>query len=138
MYSAKNIKIVSSIEGIRKRPGMYFGDVDNGGANHIIYELIANSIDQFLSGNATHIKINIEGDQIVISDDGCGLPFDKPSPESKISLAEYYLTNLHHTATADGHAPHVHVCRGSGLGLVAVTAGTSKLQIESSNGDGNV
>ena len=132
-YDASNINIISHLEAIRKRPGMYFGDLEHGGANHVICELVANSIDQFLAGVASYVKVDIEGDRICVSDDGSGLPFDQPSEEVDISLAEHYLTQYHQTPTADGHAPHVHVgC--SGIGLVAVTAVSVALQITSANG----
>lgn len=133
-YKSSNIKVLSHFEAIRKRPGMYFGDVDHGGANLVIYELVANSIDQFLSGSATCIKISLDNECIIVSDDGNGLPFNKPSQEPDISLAEYYLTQGHQTATADDHAPHVHVAGCRCIGLIAVTAATATLQITSSNG----
>lgn len=117
------------VEAIRKRPGMYIGDPYEGGIEHLIYELVANSIDLFLSGKATKVHVAINGTEISVSDDGPGLPFDHVEMNS-VSKAVHWLTHLHDTPTADGHAPHVHL-NATGVGLVLVNALSSSLTVVS-------
>lgn len=126
---------LSLAEAVRKRPGMYFGDIDKDGANVPVYELISNAIDQFLAGAVSTIKISIENHKIIVSDDGGVLPFSEPAPDnSGKNLVEFYLSHHHNTPTADNHSPHVHVI-GGGLGLAILNAGAETLLIKSSDGD---
>jgi len=133
-YDASSIKVITGAEAVRKRPGMYFGNLDSTGVNRVLFEVIANSIDQYLAKQSTMIRVEFEGGIIRISDDGKGLPFDKASPENdKQNLVEYYFTTLHTSATADLHAPHIHV-NLIGVGLAAVNAVCKNISITSFNG----
>jgi len=133
-YSRNDIKPLSLAEVVRKRPGMYFGDVEYDAAKNAISEVLANAVDLFLAGLCDLISLKVENGRIVVRDNGPGLPFHKRAPEDeKLSLVEYYLTHLHHTPTADNHVPHIHVFAGS-LGLAVLNAGCTKLLIESSDG----
>jgi DNA gyrase subunit B len=99
---------------------MYFGWNTERGVVHVVNELVSNGIDQFLHHSATRVAVAMDGDTITYSDDGPGLPYDMPGP-GNVSLAEHYLTCYHTTATADNHAPHIHML-SRGLGLVCVNA----------------
>jgi len=131
----KNANVtLSLVDAVRKRPGMYFGDINPLALNSAIYEVIANSVDQYLSGVATKVELDVSEDVIRVSDDGPGLPFDKLAPNDKYtSLAEYYLMHRHDSPTADNHAPHIHFL-GGGLGLAVVNAASEYINITSSNG----
>ena len=98
------------IEAVRKRPVMYFGDLESEGANTVVYEMVANVVDLFLAGLAKKINIKINNNNILVSDDGPGFPFSKASPQdTSINLVEHYLTHRHNSPTADDHAPHIHI-----------------------------
>lgn len=133
-YTSKSIKVLSGVEAVRKRPGMYFGEINGCAVNNAIYELIANAVDQYLAKHASKVTLTVNENVIEVTDDGAGLPFDERSPgKESESLVEYFMTNYHNSPTADGHAPHVHVVR-SGLGLAAINAASEYISIESSNG----
>ncbi|WP_431689185.1 ATP-binding protein [Hahella sp. NBU794] len=123
--------MLSFKDAVRKRPGMYFGDIDHNAVNHVVYELVANVVDLFLAGKATTLKVDVSESEIVVTDDGPGFPF--PVEDGARNPVEVYLTHHHDKPTADDHAPHIHVL-GGGLGLAAVNAVSEKLTIESSNG----
>ena len=109
---------------------MYIGDTTVRGLHHIFDELLDNSIDQFLAGNATAVTASTTGSTLKFSDDGPGLPFDEPC-ENADSLATYYLTEVRRNSpTADGHTPHIHL-GGWGCGLRIVTALTEKCHVTS-------
>ena len=121
---------LSDLEHVRKRPSMYLGDTTWRGLHHLITELVDNSIDQFLAGKASFVKVEIDGELATVSDDGDGLPFDVKH-ESGLSLMEFYLTKIRRNKpTADGHTPHVHI-HGFGCGLFIVGGLTSELCIRS-------
>ena len=121
-------------DGVRARPGMYIGDVHKAsGANHMVLELLANVIDQFLSGNATRCDIELQDYHLTISDDGPGLPFDVQADHGTISQIEYNLENPHFGPTAQGHSPHVHLVF-KGVGLAVVNILCSKFTVVSRNG----
>lgn len=130
-YDTQQIQVISSIEGVRKRPGMYFGSTDSSGMELFVYELVANVLDAYLAGTATFASVDLDGNTITIVDDGQGLPFDLPSNIEGISLATKSLTTLHFTGTEDGHAPHVHVKYASGMGLAVLNAASSTMKIQS-------
>lgn len=123
-------EILTLRESIIKRPGMYFGNIDIDGANNPVYELLANAIDQFLVGEVKTIKINIEGQNISVSDDGSGFNFDEKKIENDLSSIENFLIFHHNSPTADNHAPHIHVQNG-GLGLAILNVASTNLKIES-------
>lgn len=113
---------------------MYIGVVSNAsGANNMVFELVANVLDQFLANAATRCEINLQGVELTIEDDGPGLPFHMNADTGGCSLAEYVFENAHFGATAGGHAPHVHLVH-NGVGLAIVNALCSRLTVESSNG----
>ena len=108
-------------EQIRERPGMYVGDIRSPGVLHIILEVISNSIDQFLMGEATEIRIVVGKSQFEVEDDGSGFHRRK---------AKHVLTNCHNTPTADNHGPHIHLS-AFGIGLCPVNALCSSFSMES-------
>jgi len=133
-YDSSSVKVLTGAEAVRKRPGMFFGKLNEAGVNRVLFEVIANSIDQYLAKHSTMIRVEFEDNIIRISDDGKGLPFDKASPEnSEQNLVEHYFTTLHTSATADLHVPHVHV-NLIGVGLAAVNAVCENISVTSFNG----
>jgi len=115
------IRLVTFADALRRRPGMYLGDLGPEALQHLIDELVSNAIDPFLMGRASFVGVRVLDDGgIEVSDDGPGLPFDIPSPDGSTSLATHWFTKLHFTARADDHAPHIHLHK-SGMGLVLVT-----------------
>lgn len=131
VYSASQIEVLDGIEAIRRRPGMYVGHVQGtAGLHHMLWELVANSLDEHLAGRASKIRVSVEGDLAEVEDDGRGLPVDPP-PGLEISLLERLFTTLHCGATQDGHVPHVHVSPlRFGIGLPIVNALSAELEVE--------
>jgi DNA gyrase subunit B len=129
-YSIEHIQVLSGIEGVRKRPGMYFGRTDYI-IERFVYELVSNVLDCYVSDTATFASIEIDEGTITVVDDGPGLPFDRPSDIEGMTLATKSLTHLHFTGSEDGHAPHIHVGYPDGVGLAAVNAASSHLNIQS-------
>lgn len=128
------MEIMTFREAVRKRPGMYIGDVtDASGANHMVFELVANVLDQFLANAATRCEIELQGFELTIVDDGPGLPFHVSADNGAGSQAEHVLENAHFGATASGHAPHVHLVF-NGVGLAVVNALCSEFMVVSSDG----
>lgn len=130
-YAASDIVVLSGLEAIRRRPGMYVGDVHDGsGLHHLLWELVANSLDEHLSGHARRIRVSVEADWAEVEDDGRGIPID-PLPGREMSALEFVLTTLHAGPTLDGHLPHLHVSpQRFGVGLPAVNALADPLEVE--------